>query len=115
MGELMKYALIILLLVALGALYWASGRESGHSQELEKQAAGFRARLDSLDGVIIDLGAKDRALVAKLAIGRDSLKTALKRASNQKIRYVEIKPLILPTDAELDGKIATLYGYRRPL
>ena len=111
----MKYLLLALLLVALGALYWASGRESGHSQELKKQEKRHLMALDSLDGEIIELRAKEGALLAKLAIGRDSLKTALKRASNQKIRYVEIKPLILPTDAELDGKIATLYGYRRPL
>ena len=105
----MRVALIILLLVALGALYWASGRESGHSQELKRQEARHLVALDSLEGEIIALRAKEGVLMAKLEIGRDSLKTALKRASNQKIRYVEIKPLILPSNAQLDSALTALY------
>ena len=57
----------------------------------------------------------DSTIVREMTRDMDSLKTALNASNAKQRKYAQIKPLILPTDAELDGKIAALYGYRRPL
>lgn len=98
-----------LILAFVAFVWWASNRPSGSRQELEKQAAIFKAKLDSLDGELTNLRAKDSLLTGQIRAKGDSLKIALKRASNQKIRYVEIKPLISPTSHQYDSALSALY------
>ena len=99
----------IVFILILVCAYLLSNRPPGSRQELEKQAAVLRARLDSLNEGIIALRARDSLLVAKLAKDRDSLQTALKQAQKQAVKYAKIKPLIRPSDAQLDSAIARLY------
>ena len=101
--------IVVVILAILGGVYWASNRPSGSRQELERQAAGYRRRLDSLEGAFLLLRAKDSVLVSKLAEDNDSLQTALKQAQKQAVKYAKIKPLIRPSDAQLDSAIARLY------
>ena len=99
---------LVLILIFI-AIFVISGKKSGHLQELEKQEAKYLKRLDSLSDVNTALRLKDSLLVVSLRVKKDSLSQALKQAQKQAIRYAQIKPLIRPTDAQLDSAIAALY------
>ena len=99
----------VVFLLILVCVYLLSNRPLGSRQELEKQQGRYLQSLDSLEGEIIALRAKEVALIEKLTRGRDSLKTALNDLKTQRSKYAKIKPLIRPTDAQLDSAIARLY------
>ena len=99
----------ILFLIILVLLYLVSNRPSGSRQELEKQEAIYKRDLDSISDVNTALRLKDSLLVVSMRVKWDSLSQALKQAQNQAAKYAKIKPLIRPTDAQLDSAIARLY------
>lgn len=111
----MRIATIVAFVVILVLLYLLSNRPSGARQELERQEARYLKSMDSLSDVNTGLRLKDSLLVVSLRVKKDSLSIALKRASNQTIRYVEIKPLISPTDHQLDSALSALYPRFTPI
>ena len=99
----------ILFLIILVLLYLVSNRPSGSRQELEKQQARGERRLDSISARMAQRAALDSALIASLRGQNLGLCNSLKMALNQAAKREKIKPLIRPTDAQLDSAIARLY------
>ena len=105
----MRYLTLVLFLAIFVCAYLLSNKPPGSRQELEKQEARYKRDLDSLSDVNTALRLKDSLLVVSMGVKWDSLSQALKQAQNQAAKYAKIKPLIRPTDAQLDSAIARLY------
>lgn len=98
----------ILILALAVTIYVVTGRPNGAEVMLEIERQKHIEALDSLGAQMSTLRAKETALNERLAQRKDSLQTALKRASKVRIQYEKIRPI---TDPDSLAFALTELGY----